>query len=438
MKRHPLFALLALAAFASHVQASDSVPGPPQTRPVAIVGGKVYPVDTPPIENGTVVFTAGRITAIGAGVLIPTDAEKIDATGKHVYPGLIQADGQLGLTEIGAVRATNDFQEAGTLNPNVHAERAINPDSELIPVARAGGVLLSITSPTGGQLSGQSAALRLDGWTFEDMTLRSSTGLHMTWPAVTVAGGGGRRRGTAPPPEIPKEVDPLKALRQLFAEARSYQRAREVDRSTPFDSRWDSMIPVLEEKVPLVVGTDSADQMASAVAFARKEKVRLIIEGGYEADRVAPLLKDAGVPVIITGVQRAPRHRDDAYDAAYTLPARLRDAGVTFAIAADRGASMVRNLPLHAATSAGFGLSRSEALRAITLTPAEIFGIADAAGSLTPGKEATLFIADGDILDTQTHVTSAWIRGRTVDLSTRQTRLWKKYTAKYDQQTKSK
>lgn len=421
-------------AAAGLVRASDSIPGAPQRKPIAIVGGTIHTVSGPVIEGGVLVFDKGRIVTVGKEVAVPTGAEVIDAKGKHIYPGLMAACTDVGLMEVESVRATRDSQETGMFNPNVRAERAVNPDSEMITTTRANGVLLTIAAPEGGAVSGLGACLRLDGWTWEQMTVRGATGLHVNWP--NLSRGEGRRRGPGGPGgggEGEQAEDPLRALRKFFADARAYQAGRAAGTAV-FDSKWEAMLDVVAGKVPLVVNAEAADQIASAVAFCVREKLKLVINGGYDADQVAPLLKEHGVGVIIAGVQRSPRRRMDAYDAPFTLASRLRDAGVKFAIAADRGAAYVRNLPYHAATASAFGLTREEALRAITLSPAELFGVSDQVGSLETGKEATLFIADGDILDTPTQVIAAWTQGRTVDLASHHTRLWKKYETKYDQQ----
>jgi imidazolonepropionase-like amidohydrolase len=412
--------------------ASPEIPGADQTRPVAVVGATIHTVSGGVIEGGTLVFDAGRIVAIAKKAALPPGTQRIDGAGRHVYPGLFNACSNLGLVEISAVRATRDYAETGTINPNVKAEVAVNPDSELIPVTRAGGVLLSVAAPSGGLVAGTSAVLMLDGWTWEEMTLKAPAGMHVRWPRMDPVT---KSEPTESKEEAGKEAkDPLARLEQTFADARAYQKARGAGRSGaeehPLDSRLEAMLPVLEGHLPLIVEADEVQQIQAAVAFADRHEVKLVLLGGYGADQCAALLKKHEIPVIVSNVYRLPRRREDDYDAPYTLPARLRAAGIKFCIAAD-GATDVRNLPHHAAVAAGFGLPVEEAIRAITLYPAEILGLSDRVGSLEVGKDATLIVTDGDLLETATQVESAFVQGRAVDLDNRHKRLWRKYQEKY-------
>lgn len=415
------------------LSASDQIPGGKQTKPMVLKGGIVHTVSGGTIEAGTVVFVAGKITAVGKDVAIPEGAEIIDCMGKHVYPGLFDAHSQIGLIEIEAVRATVDTAETGSLNPNVRAEVAFNPDSELIPVTRANGVLLGLSAPTGSLVNGRSAVMQLDGWTWENMALKMNAGMHVRWPRPALRGGGRRMGGGAPPPS---EGSQLEELNDWIKNAKLYKAAREAspDRQ-PWDARLEATLPVIDGRMPLVVEAEQTAQIESAVAFAKAHQLRLIISGGYDAEACAPLLRETGTPVIIAGVYRVPQRESDPYDASYTLPDRLERAGVKYAIAAaDRfGGSNIRNLPYHAATAVAYGLNQEAALRAITLSPAEILGVADRVGSLELGKDATLFVADGDILETPTQVERAFVQGRNVDLNSRHTQLYRKYSEKYKQ-----
>lgn len=417
--------------------AGPEVPGELPSGPVALVGATVHPVSGPDIVDGVVLFEAGKIVAVGPRreLEIPAGAQTVDLAGRHVYPGLIDAYSDLGLIEVPSVRATRDFAETGDWNPNVRAEVAFHPDSELLPVARANGVLAALAAPRGGILRGTSAVMQLDGWTWEEMTVRAPVALHVRWArSVPLVG----RLGFEPP-----AVEPLgkhaARIREVLAEARAYLQAKQAATARdgdplPFDACCEALGPVLAGQVPVMIEADEVQQLISAVDFCRREGLKLIVLGGYDAPQVAALLKEQEVPVIVAGVHRLPQRREDPYDTPFTVPARLRDAGVRYCIAGAVEASQARNLPYQAATAAAFGLTPDEALRAITLAAAEILGVAERLGSLDPGKDATLFVTDGSPLEATSRVSAAWIAGRPVDLSNRQTRLYDKYREKYRRQ----
>lgn len=436
VESNPLFrasivSILVLAA-ASASFASTPVPGSPQSGPIAIASATIHTVSGKPIEGGTIVFHDGKIVAVGKDVPVPADAQVIDAAGKHVYPGLLDAFSNMGLVEINAVRATRDYREVGDINPNSKAQVAVNPDSEMIPVTRSNGVLLAHSVPQGGVISGQSALLQLDGWTWEDLTLKGPVAMHIDWPRMSPVQAWWEEKSNKE--QIEQRDKQLKKLEQAFDDARAYQKARSAEASEqPHDSRWEAMLSVLSGELPLIVSADDVQQIQSAVAFAARQKVKLIIYGGYDAPKCAELLKKHEVPVVVSAIYRLPDRRWEDYDAAYTLPARLREAGVRYCIAGSGrfGASNVRNLPYHAATAVAFGLPHDEALRAITLYPAQILGVGDRVGSLEEGKDATLFIADGDPLETTTQVETAFIGGRKLDLTDKHKQLWQKYRQRY-------
>lgn len=434
LKMQTVRTLLATLLCSSMLHAHPEIPGGPQKRPIAIKGATIHRVSQPPIENGVIIFDNGQITQVGdASVLLPENTKVINAEGKHVYPGLFNTDGVLGLIEVNAVRSTDDRGEVGSLNMNVRTEVAVNPDSELIPVTRSGGVLLNLTAPTGGLISGTSAVLQLDGWTTEDITLRAPAGMHIRWP--TVQAHGHHDDGEQ---DAAKRDEQLHRLETVFDDAEAYRQARNANPNQPVDLRWEAMRPVLEGAVPIVALAERAPQIQSAVAFASRRKLKLIIEGGYDAVECAELLRSLDVPVIVSGVYRIPLRRNDPYDHAYTLPARLQKAKVKFCIAGSArfDASNIRNLPYHAAMAVAFGLSKDAALRAITLTPAEMLGVERQVGSLEKGKMATLIVADGEIFDTATNVTHAFVQGRVVDLNDRHKRLYRKYQARQKQEPK--
>ncbi len=425
-------ALLLCGSLFTVTNASDQIPGAPQQRPIAIVGATLHPVDGDPIPSGTLVFTAGRIVALGEAVKIPAKAKRIDAAGKHVYPGLFSAHTDLGLREINSVRATLDGRETGRRNPNVRAWVAVNPDSELIPVSRSNGVLTALVAPAGSWLRGQAAVMHLDGWTPQEMLVRGPAGLVVDWEAIDPRGADSAKRAA-------EREERLQELDDLLDQVRRYHKIRqaEPDRGI-FDVRLEALIPLVEGTLPLIADADRLSAIESAVSYAVAHDLQLIILGGYDAGDCASLLNRHDIPVIVAGTHRLPRRRHEPYDHAYTLPARLQAAGVRFCIASERpggpsGTANVRNLPYHAATAVAFGLAPQQALRAITLAPAAILGVGEQTGSLTVGKEATLLVTDGDILQTETAVEQAWIAGRAVDLDSRHKQLHRKYQQKYQQ-----
>ena len=420
-----LVCLLLSLVLLETLNASDQIPGAPQKKPIALVNAVIHTVAGGVITEGTLVFAEGRITEMGTRLAPPAGAEIVDLNGQHVYPSLIESHSQLGLQELSSTRATLDGSEGGLLNPNVNASVAVNPDSELIPVTRANGVLIAVSAPSGGLVSGQASVMMMDGWTWEAMTLKSAAALVINWPSEPGTANGAENRNS-----------PARQIRDLFAQARQYLKARE---SNPlrqrFDIRLASLEPVLNGRVPLLINADSVAQIQAAVAFAVEQQLKMILFGGYDAEQCAELLKRYDVPVIISAIHRDPQRDHEDYDAAFTLPERLRRAGVRFCISGSGRAETwnTRNLPYQAATAAAYGLPREEALRSITLYPAQILGVADRVGSLEPGRDATLFVSTGDPLETETQITQAWIQGRKVDLSSRHTQLNAKYLEKYRQ-----
>jgi imidazolonepropionase-like amidohydrolase len=405
--------------------------------PIALTGGRIVTVSGAVIAKGTVVITGGKISAVGADVAVPPGATSIDVSGQTVYPGMIDGLTTLGLTEIGSVPGSVDVSEVGDVNPHIQAWVAVHPHSELIPVARANGITVALAAPGGGLISGQSALIRLAGTTPDALKVKSPAAMHMNYPT-------GR-----PPfdfarifdePELKtfeerqrekkknQEKD-LNRLRNLLEEAKAYGAALDAARSgAPLprpDLPMEALAPVARGTVPVIMRADTEDDIRGAVKFAEERKLKLIIAGGLEAWRCADLLKQKGVPVLVN-VDRLPRKESDPYDAAYANPAALQRAGVAFAIVSD-DASQSRNLPYEAAMARAFGLPAEAALRAITLSPAEIFGLSDRMGSLEPGKDANIFVASGDIMDHRVQVTHVFIDGVEQSLETRHTRLYKQF-----------
>jgi imidazolonepropionase-like amidohydrolase len=435
--RNSLTGFLGFVALAA--SADPIAPAPPQSISIRVTGATIHTVSADVIENAQMLFDAGRIVAIGsAGTPSPEAGQTIDLTGLHIYPGMISANTTLGLVEIEGVRATLDVAEPGSINPNVRAERAVNPDSALFPVTRANGVLAALTVPqtsANGLIAGQSAVIELDGWTWEDMTLRARVGMHIDWPTLVF------------PAELPdvRRAELEKArdeqrelLRKSFEDALAYGRAREAGEDQPIDLRWEAMLPVLDGTQPVFVHADRLVEIRDALAFAEEYGLALVLVGGADAWRIADTLAQRDIAVIVSNVHRLPLRRWEGYSTPSENAVRLAEAGVRFAIAGDGTpfeAAHERNLPYEAADAVAHGLPEIEGLRAVTLYPAQILGIDDRLGSLDVGKDATFIVTDGNPLDIRTHVLAAWIRGRPVDLTSRHTQLYEKYQERQRQLT---
>jgi imidazolonepropionase-like amidohydrolase len=399
----------------------------------AITGARIVTVSGPVIERGTVVISGGKIAALGADVAVPPGATVIDGSGQTVYPGLIDGLTTLGLTEIGSVAGSVDVAETGDVNPHARAWIAVNPHSELLPVARANGITAALAAPTGGLVSGQSALIRMAGSTPDALTLKTPAAMHVVYPSGRAPADPSR---SSDEPDLKtfeerqkekkknQEKD-LRRLANLLEEARAYGELLRSGPAAKPDLPMESLAPVARGEVPMVVRADAEDDIRGAVAFATEHALKLIIAGGLEAWRCADVLKQRDVPVLMN-VERLPRRESDPYDAAYANAAKLQAAGVRFAIVSD-DASQSRNLPYEAAMARAYGLPAAAALRAITLSPAEIFGVAERVGSLAVGKDADLFMATGDIMDPRVSVTHVFIDGVPQSLETRHTRLYQQF-----------
>jgi imidazolonepropionase-like amidohydrolase len=423
------FIFLAIHATAFGVY--GQVPAPPQREPIALINATIHPVSRAPIEAAALVMDQGKIIDLGAGIPIPQNAIRIDLQGRHIYPGLIESHSVLGLTEIGGVDVTNDYAERGDLNPNVRAEVAINPESEHIPVARANGIALAVAAPTGGLIAGRSALIMTDGWTWKEMTLKAPLSMMVNWPAMRMGDDEESSR-----PQRGRLRKRIEALDKAIEDARAYQTALECpkmdDRFPAIDVRWEALVPVLRGDLPVWIRADSLLEIEAAVSWVGRHRLRAVLVGGSDAGLCADLLKARAIPVVVTSVLSLPDRRDADFDEAFTLPLRLYRAGVKFCIASG-SASGLRNLPYHAAKAAAYGLPPEEALKAITLYPAEILGVADRVGSLEKGKDATLIVTDGDPLEITTRVSELFIQGRRIDLANKHQRLYDKYRQRYRQ-----
>ena len=391
---------------------------PRQSQPIALQGATIHTVADGVVENGTIVFENGVITAVGRDVAIPAGARVVDVSGKHIYPGLIDTYSTVGISEIGAVDVSNDTNELGDFNPNVRAELAVNGESRHIGTTRTAGILVTLTTPGGGLISGLSSAMNMEGWTWEEMSMKGAAALNVNWPNPRPRRGGfGGFPGFGNQDQRgPSYAEQVQMLRDFFADARAYRDARAAGERVRSDTRYEAMIPALNGEIPVVVAADGVAQINDAITWAQEEGIRMVIRGGQDAIHVADRLVANDIPVILTSTLAAPDRDYEGYDRQYTLPARLHEAGVKFAISGGSGAAYTNRLQWEAGVAVAFGLPEDEAVKAVTLNAAEIMGIADRVGSLEPGKDATLLITTGNPLDTMSEVEQAYIQGRELDM----------------------
>jgi len=395
-----------------------------------IRGARVHTISGADIPSGAVLVINGRIAEVGARIVAPKGVRVIEAKGLHVYPGMINAATQIGLSEIASVRETNDIAEIGVFNPQLRALVAINPASEHIPVTRANGVSMALSLPAGGLVSGRAALIHLDGWTWEEMEVRGDAALHLVFPVLESPAP--RRPGMAFSAATLEErrralETKIRELHQFFESARRYQKAKAAGATDlKPDLRLEAMAPVLDGRMPVIITASRERAIRDALAFAAQEKIKMILAGAAEAWKVAAELKDRNIPVIVGRTMSLPEYEDDPYDRPYTQPAELYKAGVKFAIASFN-TSAARNLPYEAAMAVAFGLPHQAGLQSITLAPAEILGVGQEYGSIEKGKYADLAVTDGDLLETRTEVKQLFIKGKAVDLMNKHRRLYEQY-----------
>ncbi|QJX47783.1 amidohydrolase family protein [Hymenobacter taeanensis] len=411
-------------------------PAPPQSKPMLLVGGTLHVGNGTVVPDAAVAFDKGKITYAGAQSGFSQDKagyEVVDVKGQEIYPGLILPNTTLGLTEVEAIRATVDAREVGILNPNVRSIIAYNTDSDILPTVRTNGVLLAQVTPRGGMLSGQSSVVQLDAWNWQDAAVKADDGLHLNWPQMVIKTN---------PAEDQKQVETreknrteqLRQLESLLSEASAY---RQQPASRKENLRLTALAGLFDGSKTLFIHTDYGKEIVESVRFAKRlgvQKVTLV--GARDAWMMLDFLKQNDVAVILSRIHALPRREGDDYDLPYKLPSLLQQAGVRFCLdyEGDQETSGSRNLAFIAGTAAGHGLTKEQALTAITLSPARILGLDKDYGSLEAGKSATLVVSRGDLLDMRTNdVTQAYIDGRAFNLNNKQTYLRDKFKAKYGQ-----
>ena len=432
MKTFIQFTFLLLAfSFTGYAQSKPDI--------VAIRNAKIVTVTGAVIEKGSIIIRNGKITEVGATASIPSGAKIIDATGLSVYPGLIDAGTVLGLVEISAVNSTVDTNELGDFNANAKALTAVNPNSEHIGVARVNGVTTVLTSPQGGLISGQAALINLDGWTPQEMRLKAPVAMAMNYPSLPSGGGGfGGGFSFTPTEAMRQQRDKrIESLNKMIDDAKVYLKAKEAsaaDKSIParpIDLGMEAMIPVIKGETPVLMNAHTEKDLKAVIEFANKHGLKLIINGGEEALKVAAQLKEKNIPVILPAVLNELSAEDDPYDAEYARAGELFKAGIKIAFKSGNDSpgspGDIRLLPFHAGTAAAFGLPKEEALKAVTIYPAQIFGVDKLVGSIEVGKIANLIITDGDPLEPRTKLKYMLINGKQTDLANRHSRLYEKF-----------
>lgn len=402
-----------------------------------ITNGTIHVGNGTVIENGTVVISNGKITSVGAGAGSPgSDARVIDAKGKHVYPGLILANTDIGLKEIAnGVRASNDHTELGEFNSNIRAITAYNTDSRVMAVLRSNGILLASVAPQGGSVSGSSTIVQLDAWNWEDAAYQMDAGMHITLPSF-ISRGGGRRFAGFPGFPGAGGADGGKSALEKVEEIKSFFRQAKAYIQEPVHSnvnlKLEAMRPLIEKKQKLFVHGDQIKQMLIAIDFAKEFGVDVVIVGGSESFQIADLLKANNISVILDQCLNLPATEDDDIDQPFKTPAALQKAGVLYCISDDDANTRYRNLSYNAGIAATFGLTKEEALSAITLNAAKILGVEGKTGSIEVGKDANIVVSEGDLLDMKSStVTDALIQGRQINLDNKQKQLYERYKHKY-------
>lgn len=433
MKSYIKFILLLLFLLPElQLIAQVPMPAPGQLRPTYIVGATAHLGNGKVIENSVIAFEEGKLTIVSS----PEDLPKvnlsryriIEARGQHIYPGFIGTDTQLGLVEIGQVRASRDDVEVGQMNPSVRSLIAYNTDSEVTPTVRSQGVLLAQICPEGGRITGQSSVVQLDAWNWEDAAVKVDEGIHLDWPSLYSFSW--RQRSFS---KNDNYDDQVQEVHDYFKEARAYAQKQTHEVT---NLKFEAMRGLFDKSKKLYVHTNTAATISQAVVFGEEYGVSVIIVGGRDAWMVSSLLKEKKVPVILRQTHNLPASADSDIDQPFKTPAQLQEDGVLFSLSGG-GSWTLRNLAFQAGQAVSFGLEYENAVSALTLNPAKILGIDDRVGSLEVGKEATLFISEGDALDMRTSkVTHAFISGRDINLENKQKVLYEKFKAKYERQGK--
>lgn len=369
-------------------------------------------------QTGSILIQNGKIAAMGSSVTTPAGAEEIDCSGKHIYPGMIDGGTNLGLSEISSISLTNDFVEVGDLNPHMQALTAVNPNAVAIPVTRVSGVTTVLAQPAGRLLPGTSALINLHGYTPQQM-YAGFKAVRLIFPAT----GRRSRFDRRSEEDMKKDMDKkLKRLNEIWEQAETYGKVSAPE----YYPEMEAILPVVQGKAKLLIEVNSASDIVAAITWCEEKKVDAIFTGVAEGWRVADKLAEAKIPVITGPVLQTPRRSSDRYDKPYANAGIMQKAGVQVAIRSDESEN-VRNLPFNAGFAAAYGMGKEEALKAVTMVPAQIFGVADQMGSLDVGKSANLFVSDGDPFEPKTQISHLFIEGWKIPIDSRQLRLYDEF-----------
>lgn len=409
--------------------AQNPAPADTATKRILLLGGVAHIGNGTVIEQSAIGLAQGKITFImdGKGFKPARNAFDtiIDIYGKHVYPGLIALNTQLGINEIEAVRATHDYDEVGNINPSSRAIIAYNTDSKVTPTVRSNGVLLAQIAPVGGLISGQSSAVELDAWNYEDAAYKTDEGIWLNFPSTQIIKASW---ADSEEEQVKRSAKQIQEITTLFDQAKGYAASAKPE---VINQNFEAMRGLFNQTKTMYVRCDFAKDILAAIKFCENYKIRMVLCGGADAWMVADELSSRHIPVIIERTQNLPRRDDEDVNLPYKLPAILKKKGIDVAIT-DEGFWKDRNLPFQAGQAVSYGLTKEEALQTITLNPARVLGIDKTVGSLEDGKDATLIISTGDILDMKSSVvTGAYIRGKEINLDNIQEQLYRKYLKKY-------
>ena len=430
MKRIKLITLSIVCVFIGHAQ---QTPADKQSNPIAILGGTAHLGNGTVIQNSFIAFENGILQTISelTGTEDTSKMEVIDAQGQHIYPGFIVPNSTLGLIEIDAVRASDDDSEIGTWNPHIRSLIAYNAESKVVESMRPNGVLLAQITPRGGRISGTSSIVQLDAWNWEDAVLKTDDGIHLNWPS-TFSRARAWSGGALNLKINPKYNGQTAEIDTYFNNAKANSNSTEAELNLPFSA----MKGLFDQSKTLFIHVNDEKGIVDAVEFSKSQALaKTVIVGGYEAYKLAPYLKENNISVLLQRVHSRPNSDDHDYDLPYKMARLLVNEGVTVALetSGDMERMNSRNLPFYAGTTVAHGLTKAQALQLITLNTAKILGIDPLYGSLEVGKSATLFISSGDALDIRTNkLTNAFIDGRKISLESHQTKLWKRYSKKYE------